>query len=283
MLSIGFTINLAYTVIYKVPWPQPQCGIVGAYVVTLSALNFFLVTFVAASTWLRVCKEVYLETGIYDYRLWIITLSLSALIDLISINDFGQHKYWCAAYPKSITLPLIMFCLITICLITIIFCYLQVLLKIKNLDDSLLTSSYMSPQRVYIEKRALRKLISYIFTFMLQFIPLIAYHLGSLFKVEHVFLYVLATTSNFIQYLINEGIFSADNSSIISSFQRNSSAPESVSKISKNIKKSKLSCVKEERDEVIEKINDDEIKEISIYEFFKNDNQYHNNIEDHLK
>ncbi|CAG8763694.1 4195_t:CDS:2, partial [Acaulospora morrowiae] len=180
MLSLAYTVNLGHTAIYKVPWSQPQCGVVGAYVVALFALNILLVGFVALSTWLRVCREIYVETGVYDYKLWLTTISISMLIVLISIRDFGPQKYWCAADDTSTIIPLIMLSLIALSLVTIIFCYLKVLLKIKNLDDTLLTSSYASPQRVYIEKRALRKLISYIFTFLLQFIPLLAYQASSL-------------------------------------------------------------------------------------------------------
>ncbi|CAI2179082.1 6959_t:CDS:2 [Funneliformis geosporum] len=95
---------------------------------------------------------------------------------------------------------------------------------VQKLDD-LLTSNNSTPRRAHIEKRALRKLISYIFTFILQFF-------------ENVLLYMLATTTinfggigNFFQFLINEGFssstqMSSQTSSMGNPQQINSFGPE---------------------------------------------------------
>ncbi|PKC02726.1 hypothetical protein RhiirA5_453242 [Rhizophagus irregularis] len=50
-LSLVFTANLGYTIIRKLPWPNPACKIFGASVSTLFALNIFLVGLVALTTW----------------------------------------------------------------------------------------------------------------------------------------------------------------------------------------------------------------------------------------
>ncbi|GES90477.1 hypothetical protein GLOIN_2v1077363 [Rhizophagus clarus] len=79
-----------------------------------------------------------------------------------------------------------------------------------------------------IEKRALRKLISYIFTFILQFIPLLTYFFFTLAGIENVLLDVLATTTinfggigNFIQFAINEGFSNSSKLNSSSSIDQN--------------------------------------------------------------
>ncbi|CAI2178927.1 7876_t:CDS:2 [Funneliformis geosporum] len=186
-LSLGYTINLSYTVVWKLPWSNPMCGIIGASVVTLFTLNMFLVGIIALTTWFRVCKEVYIDFGPYDYKLWTLTTALSIIVVCLSVNEV-------------------------------------VYFKVQKLDD-LLTSNNSTPRRAHIEKRALRKLISYIFTFILQFF-------------ENVLLYMLATTTinfggigNFFQFLINEGFssstqMSSQTSSMGNPQQINSFGPE---------------------------------------------------------
>ncbi|CAG8532987.1 4830_t:CDS:2 [Rhizophagus irregularis] len=175
-LSLVFTANLGYTIIRKLPWPNPACKIFGASVSTLFALNIFLVGLVALTTWSCVCREYYIEFGTYDYRLW------------------------------------------------------GVLLKIRS-NDNMLISSYQRP----VEKRALRKLISYIFTFLLQFIPLLTYYFFTLAEIESILLDVLAITTinfggigNFVQFAINEGLNSNKLNSPSSTMDQNMQQESSV-------------------------------------------------------
>ncbi|CAG8631325.1 8093_t:CDS:2 [Funneliformis caledonium] len=222
-LSLGYTVNLSYTFVWKLPWSNPMCGIIGASVVTLFTLNMFLVGIIALTTWLRVCKEYYVDFGPYDYKLWTLTTALSVIVVCLSINEVGQQKYWCAGRHHKVIIPIIMFLIILLILLTILICYIKVYFKVHKLDD-LLTLNNSTPRRAHIEKRALRKLISYIFTFILQFF-------------ENVLLYMLATTTinfggigNFFQFVINEGFSSSQTSSQTSSMessqQINSIEPE---------------------------------------------------------
>ncbi|CAB4483290.1 uncharacterized protein OCT59_004417 [Rhizophagus irregularis] len=229
-LSLVFTANLGYTIIRKLPWPNPACKIFGASVSTLFALNIFLVGLVALTTWSCVCREYYIEFGTYDYRLWGVTLVLSALFFFFSLDQSGQQKFWCAGRHHSPFVPIIMIVFIIIILATILICYIKVLLKIRS-NDNMLISSYQRP----VEKRALRKLISYIFTFLLQFIPLLTYYFFTLAEIESILLDVLAITTinfggigNFVQFAINEGLNSNKLNSPSSTMDQNMQQESSV-------------------------------------------------------
>ncbi|RIA79576.1 hypothetical protein C1645_745825 [Glomus cerebriforme] len=226
-LSLAYTINLSYTLIFKLPWGNPACQIIGAAVTALFILNMFLVGIIAFTTWCYVCKEHYIEFGSYDYKLWTVILVITVATVALSMNKSGQQKYWCAGRHHSMFVPITMIVFIFVILITILVSYIKVLLKIRSNDDNLLIARY---QRARIEKRALRKLISYIFTFILQFI-------------ENVLLHVLAITTinfggigNFIQFAINEGLFySAKPNSPSSSIITDQIPQQTISVVSRTI------------------------------------------------
>ncbi|GES90478.1 hypothetical protein GLOIN_2v1077363 [Rhizophagus clarus] len=222
-LSLTFSVNLCYTLIRKLPWSNPTCKIIGDSVSTLFTLNIFLVGIVALTTWSCVCREYYIEFGPYDYKLWVASVLLSVLFFYLSLDKSGQQKYWCAGRHHSNFVPISMIIFISVVLVTILACYIMVLLKIRS-NDSILISSIQRP----IEKRALRKLISYIFTFILQFIPLLTYFFFTLAGIENVLLDVLATTTinfggigNFIQFAINEGFSNSSKLNSSSSIDQN--------------------------------------------------------------
>nr|CAG8467738.1 9813_t:CDS:2 [Entrophospora candida] len=97
-LSFIHTINLSYTAANKTTWTQSSCAVIGGLVIILFAINALLVGIIAISTWLRVCKNIEIDNGIYDYKLWAITITLSLIIICSSANEFGPQKFWQAEH-----------------------------------------------------------------------------------------------------------------------------------------------------------------------------------------
>ncbi|CAJ0861626.1 17621_t:CDS:2 [Entrophospora sp. SA101] len=93
-LSFIHTINLSYTAANKTTWTQSSCAVIGGLVIILFAINALLVGIIAIATWLRVCKNIEIDNGIYDYKLWAITITLSLIIICSSANEFGPQKFW---------------------------------------------------------------------------------------------------------------------------------------------------------------------------------------------
>nr|CAG8455198.1 11099_t:CDS:2 [Entrophospora candida] len=97
-LSFIHTINLSYTAANKTTWTQSSCAVIGGLVIILFAINALLVGIIAISTWLRVCKNIEIDNGIYDYKLWAVTITLSLIIICSSANEFGPQKFWQAEH-----------------------------------------------------------------------------------------------------------------------------------------------------------------------------------------
>jgi hypothetical protein len=57
-----------------------------------------LVGLIALTTWSRVCKEISVEFGSYDYKLWAVMLTISIIVIAFSINHTGQQKYWFVSF-----------------------------------------------------------------------------------------------------------------------------------------------------------------------------------------
>src|ERR1044072_5498019 len=58
-------------------------------------------------------------------------------------------------------------------LLTIIFCYVHVLRAIRDANDGLSAANSNDSYRVDVERRCLKKVLTYIFVFILQYIPIV--------------------------------------------------------------------------------------------------------------
>ncbi|CAG8444129.1 4448_t:CDS:2 [Acaulospora morrowiae] len=62
-MSMPYIINIGYTAINEETWPMPECYLFGVTFMTFLLLNLFLITFMAATTWLRVVKDFLIYYG----------------------------------------------------------------------------------------------------------------------------------------------------------------------------------------------------------------------------
>jgi hypothetical protein len=45
-------------------------------------------------TYLRICREIHFNYGKYDYKLWLIVLAGSIVIQLVNVQNNGKRDYW---------------------------------------------------------------------------------------------------------------------------------------------------------------------------------------------
>ncbi|GBC00579.1 hypothetical protein RclHR1_00390033 [Rhizophagus clarus] len=249
-----------------ITWPSPVCEIIGFYVVIFVCLNVFLVGAISITTWLRVVQEYYYELGKYDYKIWLPIIFLSLIFPLSAINSYGAQKYRyvtclimyyasndqprdiqylqlllylsCGTKVGQNAMAALFFIIVILTLLTIIFCYIHILRTIHNIkeDNSSTASSHSNLIHLNnIERKTLKKVLTYILVFILQYVPILIYNVFKFLKIQNLVINTIASSvicfggmGNVIQYICNEGL-SYRSSSVIISLDYKSDADEQQS------------------------------------------------------
>lgn len=45
-------------------------------------------------TYIRVCRDIFFDTGKYDYKLWTIIFLIIVILQIIAGPFYGPGKYW---------------------------------------------------------------------------------------------------------------------------------------------------------------------------------------------
>ncbi|GES97461.1 hypothetical protein GLOIN_2v1717715 [Rhizophagus clarus] len=224
LINISFFINIMHTVTNAQVWYEPICK-------TMSILNWAFITInlsfysvIALMTYLRICHEKYCDCGRYEWKVWIIVFATSLILQLMNFPNHGARKYWCAGRTGQVRSPLILFAVITVSLLIICFCYMSIYLKIINVQNRPITTlskdsdnengigNEVLEQRAEIERRAAKKIMSYVLVFIIQWVPLQISGAARFFLNDDTWVYMIASIGrsfggigNAIQYIINEG------------------------------------------------------------------------------
>ncbi|GBC06467.1 hypothetical protein RclHR1_06860004 [Rhizophagus clarus] len=167
-------------------------------------------------SWLRVVPKYRLELGKYDYKIWFPIILISLIIPLSSVNAYGLRNYSCGTKIGYNTIAIVVLSLIFITLLTIVFCYAQIIITIRNIKEdngSIPNLQNNLAQLTSIEKRTFKKVLTYILVFILQYIPIMIYNVCMFLKIRNIILDALSPAvisfggiGNVIQYLYNEGL-----------------------------------------------------------------------------
>ncbi|RIA87092.1 hypothetical protein C1645_878242 [Glomus cerebriforme] len=224
LINLSFFINIMHTALYAQVWDEPLCKILSATNWGFITINLCFYGVIATITYLRICQEIYFDYGKYDYKIWAIVIAISLPLQLINIRNHGARRFWCSGKSGQITGPIILFSLISVVLVIICFCYVNVLNKIwhtrkrskttspSNRSENGIESTILE-KRAEIERRAARKIMSYILIFAIQWVPLgISLAARFLKSNDGTWVYFLASLGrsfggigNAIQFIINEG------------------------------------------------------------------------------
>ncbi|GBC00580.1 hypothetical protein RclHR1_00390034 [Rhizophagus clarus] len=233
LYSLTDLINHSYSASNKskflnkevITWPSPVCDIIGFCIVLFASINVLLVGAISITTWLRVVQEYYFKLGKYDYKIWLPIIFLSSILPLSTINSYGAQKYDCGIKAGHDVIGSLFFIVVILTLSTIIFCYIHILKTIHNIkeDNSSIASSNNNLMRLNdIERKTLKKVLTYILVFILQYVPVLIYDIFWFLKIQNLIVDTLASTvlcfggiGNVIQYICNEGLTLKYRSSII--------------------------------------------------------------------
>jgi|SRR5581483_8646856 len=122
-----------------------------------------------------------------EYYYYFILLLLSHIIvKIIFRNYLINNFYRCAGKSGEIFSPILLFCLITITLIVMLFCYVNILRELNRVNRELRNNDKKSKK----QKRAFRKIVSYVIVFVVHWIPVLIQNLGRLLGVRFFFLFL---------------------------------------------------------------------------------------------
>ncbi|PKY48394.1 hypothetical protein RhiirA4_445320 [Rhizophagus irregularis] len=224
LLNANFLVNIMHTAIRGRVWDDPVCQLMSVFNWAFISINLCFYCVIAITTYLRICHEKYFDYGRYDYKLWLIVLITSTILQIINIPNHGGRKYWCAGKPGQVRSPMILFVMITSSLLIVCFCYMNILVRIINIQNPSISAlskdsanengigNDVLEQRAEIERRAAKKILSYVVIFIMQWVPVQISAAARFFLNDHTWVYLVTSIGrsfggigNAIQYVLNEG------------------------------------------------------------------------------
>ncbi|CAJ0749673.1 6056_t:CDS:2, partial [Entrophospora sp. SA101] len=196
---IALTGKLGYGAAYREPLESPACEVISSLLVFSTALTIHLVAAISVTTWLRVVREVNIDFGKYDYKLWVPVFSI-AIIDMsLSVRGTPKQKYWCAPDESNEIFSTMIVVSILSLLSIIIFCYLYVLILIKKADHNSSISNGSEGTTISnsllkdkLERKVYKKVMTYILVFILQYTSALINKIANLLNHKYELLAIIA-------------------------------------------------------------------------------------------
>ncbi|CAB4374069.1 unnamed protein product [Rhizophagus irregularis] len=193
------------------PWPDHSCKIVSLVFFYSSLSNMILVGCLAVLSYFRVCKTMYYELGIMDYKLFLLPIVFPALISVPAWSHFGSDQYWCYSSRTSSFIPLTLLYVDIATLTISIFCYIAISYAI-NVVRSRNDNNNHANNENNLFLPAYKKIVGYLFIYILQWTPVMVYVLIDTQQQTSMWVYVVCFSSlsiggvlNAARYISNEG------------------------------------------------------------------------------
>ncbi|RIB17864.1 hypothetical protein C2G38_2246125 [Gigaspora rosea] len=232
-------INLSYTLINGHTLQGTSCKVIGGITYFALGCNIIIVGAMALVTYLRICRNHFVNLGKYDYKLFLSIMIFNIGFTIIVIPSLGPAKYWCISGQAPLISLLIVILNCTIFTITI-FSYTMTLREINQRQKLIKQYSLATPNLSWLEIIATRKIIGYILTYLIQWTPVVIYVAGLMVDYDEVWTNIIAVATinfggvaNMIAYIVNEK-WRDDYRSSLSSSYLTSSKPNTTSKSSTN-------------------------------------------------
>ncbi|CAG8457422.1 6813_t:CDS:2 [Ambispora gerdemannii] len=192
-LSIIIThfLNMIHPVIYRTPWPNPFCNLLGLTIEVTQCLNQFLFSIVAVSIYLKVSKNSKIDFGKYDWKLFTGMIVLTSLFSIppLKSDGYGAQQVWCGLKPGRQFVTLYFFLLATVNLLVTTVCYVQILSKLKQSRCDLVSSRHQTKN---VEDRVTKKIALHVLVFLLQWLPVNLYTITFFFGTSDFWIMVVA-------------------------------------------------------------------------------------------
>ncbi|CAH1757898.1 14008_t:CDS:2 [Entrophospora sp. SA101] len=210
--AVSYSANAIGTLVIGIPWAGKACKIYGFFDTFIISMSVTLIAVVAVKTYLKVIRSLYLDTGRYDYKIYLITIITALIISCIGLPSYGPSKYWCRTSPGEWSLAILLSLLISFTAILCLFCYSRIIYMIFTIKrpDSSVNGGRRGINNEQ-QKTATCKILIYTFNYLIQWTPTLPFILGVANSDDPIwvyYLYVLSTNigsvSNAIQYIFNE-------------------------------------------------------------------------------
>nr|CAG8495144.1 8311_t:CDS:2 [Entrophospora candida] len=172
-------INHGHGAAYREPLESPACEVISPLLVFSTSLTVHLIAAISVTTWLRVAREVYIDFGKYDYKLWVPVFSMAIVNMSFSFHGTSKQKYWCAPDESNK-----------------LFSTMTVVSNINN--DSGGTTISKSLLKDQLERKVYKKVITYILVFILQYTPALINKIADLLNHEYEFLSIIALLGRYV-------------------------------------------------------------------------------------
>ncbi|RIB06081.1 hypothetical protein C2G38_541813 [Gigaspora rosea] len=187
-----------------------------AYLLFLQiTINMILMASIAMTTYLRIVKGKNIYLGTYDWKLFVFIFLSSIIVTIPSIQALGPSRFWCMTMSREINELLIDgFTIFCVTFTITCFCYFQTLSTIFNIDRDGMTDCKERMDRWNrLERKATRKILLYIVSFMIRWLLLIPYGVGVMSGYDYIWMHITAVVAfnmggitMLILYLMNEGL-----------------------------------------------------------------------------
>ncbi|CAG8495710.1 6803_t:CDS:2 [Cetraspora pellucida] len=188
-----------------------ECKVVGGMTFFFVVANVTLVGSLSLTTYLRICRKRIINFGTYDYKLFSGVILVAVTFTLINIYDFGPNRFWCYSAPTDQKTPLITISLIFFILIVTTYCYLMTLLEVNIQQKNIRRLGTESAKLSRVDLIVVRKIIGYILTFIIEWIPSVIYFISQMAMYDNIWIYTVAVVAinfggigNMILYIVHE-------------------------------------------------------------------------------
>jgi hypothetical protein len=215
LLYLSLMGNQMHTVVYKVTWQGLPCKFFSSFVFMAGTFNMILVLSLSLTTYLSFCKGIQVDFGKKDWKLWALVLSCGFFVAGIGFSSAGPSRYWCYsdnANPNK-TLPIITACLEVVVFCLTLYFFSRTVHEIRQKVVPVFNRSQTktSAKLADIRKKAARKMMTYVFNFLIQWFPTLPYCLGTALNYFPDWIYICATifmnlggVLNLVSYYRNE-------------------------------------------------------------------------------
>lgn len=198
--------NILFLLIFRHPWPDPVCGIMGFMTSFYASLNMILHLMISITTYIRLCHYENFSLGAYDWKFLTILFSASMVFAVIPTDNYGVDVWWCSILHERNSKAAYLAIIITISIVIInAYCYVSVMRQIHVIEDSL-------------NRKCVIKFIIYISIFVCQWFFSFPNHITRLMEDTDVWTFILYGVSmnfggilNGLQYYMVEGWPSKQN------------------------------------------------------------------------
>ncbi|RIB29837.1 hypothetical protein C2G38_2055707 [Gigaspora rosea] len=198
-------VNGVYTTVHQFPIQGEACKIMGGITFFLFGCNVTLSGALSLTTYLRICREIVIDLGTYDYKLFLPIILTSLILTLIGDKNYGQSQFWCFSSPTDTITASISVLLIIIILLITLYCYIMTLMEVYN------ALNRFGAKFGQVDFIVARRITFYILIVILEWVPVVIYLVAKIFHYENLWIYLAATLSvsfggigNTILYIIYE-------------------------------------------------------------------------------